>query len=330
MSENSFANEFITRLDGRVPDSVLGIILDELQIFLADYDVKKKSTEIAVCTELPDAYKVYMVTKKIEGRSTDTLKLYKVYLEQMFYDIGKPLEKIEANDIRLHLHRIQSERKISDRTLNCRRVIIHGFFAWCVTERYIGYNPCATVRPIKYEKKPRQPLSDVEMEQLRDSCKTLREKAIMEVLYATGCRCQELCNLKKEDVDLTTREVRLFGKGKKHRVSYLNARAKVALEKYLEARSDDEPWLFVTVKKPYRQIHNEVPERIMRQVGERSDIPSVFPHRMRHTFATDALNHGMPVTDLQELLGHDNIDTTMIYAKANKTSISYNHSRYVI
>jgi len=329
MQENEFVNGFVARI-GDMSEEELARIKEELSIFVSGWDVKKRSTELAIYEESPVAYKAYLVTKKIEGRSPKTLDLYKLVLEDMLRTIRKDLAAITTNDLRFYLYSLKDQRKISDRTLDHRRLIISGFFTWCYDEKYIPSNPAVSLSPIKYEIKPRKPLSDIQMERLRDACKTAREKAILEVLYATGCRCSELVGLKRDDVDLKTREVKLYGKGRKHRKSYINARAEIALKNYFAERDDFQEWLFVSERKPHRQMTNSGIEKIIHILGDRADIKDAYPHRIRHTFATDALNRGMPVTDLQVLLGHENIDTTTIYAKASQLNISTNHQKYVV
>lgn len=190
-------------------------------------------------------------------------------------------------------------------------------------------NPCAGIKSIQYEVQPREPLSDIQMETVRSCCISLREKAIIETLYSTGCRVSELARLKKEDIDFNTREVHLFGKGKKHRTSYLNARAEVALRDYLEKREGDSEYVFISMKKPYSNIKKASVERIVKNIGERSKI-KLYPHRIRHTTATDALDHGMPITELQAMLGHESTDTTMIYAKIQKSNVQHDHHRCII
>jgi site-specific recombinase XerD len=329
MQENEFVNGFVARI-GDMSEEELSRIKQELSIFMSGWDVKKRSTELAVYEECPVAFKAYLVTKKIEGRSPKTLDLYKLVLEDMIRTIRKELATITTNDLRLYLYNLKDQRNISDRTLDHRRLILSGFFTWCYDEKYIPSNPTVSLSPIKYEVTPRKSMTDTQMERMRDACKTAREKAILEVLYSTGCRCSELTNLKRSDIDLATREVKLYGKGRKHRKSYINARAEIALKNYLAERTDVEEWLFVSERKPHHQLTKSGIEKIIHILGDRAGIKDAYPHRIRHTFATDALNRGMPVTDLQVLMGHESIDTTTIYAKASQLSISTNHHKYVI
>ena len=327
---DNFVNEFLAKLNGKIPDGELETVARELQKFVGGYDISTRETALVPYEGDPMPYKAYMVTKKIEGRSDQTLNLYRIVITDMLHTIPKQIPDITANDLRIYLYTVKDQRKISDRTLDNRRLILNSFFGWCYQEGYTKSNPCAAISSIKYEEKPREPFSDMDMERIRDACRTDREKAIIETFYATGCRVSELRNLKKSDVDLITREVRLFGKGRKHRISYLNARAELAIKKYLKTRDDDSDYLFVRDRKPYDQLSNAGVEKILKKIGSRCGIEKVFPHRIRHTTATDALAHGMPITELQSLLGHNKLDTTMIYAKISQGNVQHDHKKYII
>lgn len=190
-----------------------------------------------------------------------------------------------------------------------------------------------TIQAIKYEKKERQNLSRLELEYLRGACQTAREAAIVEFLFSTGCRVSELSVVKKADVDWSTKAVHLFGKGRKHRDSYLNAKAEVALITYLAQRGDDCEYLFVTERNPHRQITTAGVEKIVRNIAARASSrisKKVTPHVLRHTTATIALQNGMPIEEISKLLGHEKVDTTMIYAHTSTASVQAGHSRYVV
>lgn len=325
-----FATEFITKLNGKLTPEQMKVVLNELEIFSDDYNIEKKCRDVAVPDDLlPACYKVYMVSKKIEGMSPQSLITYKCYLEQFLYAVGKPVEKITANDIRLYLYGLVG--KNSDHTIDTKRIVINTFLDWCCLEYYIPENPCAKIHAIKYEEKPREPLDGIEMEMVRDACVDLRERAMIEFFYSTGCRVSEMAILKKEDIDFSTKEVRLFGKGRKHRVSYLNARAEYTLQKYLATRKYDTDAVFCTIRKPYHALQKQAIEQVIHNIGVRSGIGRpLFPHLIRHTTATNAIDHGMDVTDLQKLLGHTRISTTMIYAKVTQENVRYSHHRYVV
>lgn len=269
--------------------------------------------------------------KKIEGLSNGSLKTYELYLKNFLLSIHKPLREITANDIRVYLYSYQQKRKIGNRSLDGHRLVLNTFFEWLSDEGYISNNPCKHIHPIKYEAKPREPLTAIEMELIRDACRTYREKAIVEMFYSTGCRVSELIRLKKSDIDFRKGEVYLFGKGNKHRTSYINARAEVALKKYLFTRTDDNDGLFVIDRKPYTPLKKTGIEKIVREIGERSGIGRrVYPHLIRHTTSTNLLEKGMSIAELQKMLGHEKVETTMIYAKVSQESIKYNHKRYMV
>ena len=332
MNSETFAKEFVTKLDGKVSDEELRLILQELEIFIGDFEIKRRTTDVANYVPfLPECYKIYFVSKKIEGLSIDSLKTYDFALRKFFEATNKKLTDITTNDIRLYLYEFQRINGAKDVYLDSIRIIIHGFMEWCAQERYIERNPCKPIGRIRFEQKPREPLTNVEMEILRYECGDWRERAIVEVLYSTGCRVSELSNLDKTDVNFDTKEVHLFGKGKKHRISYLNARAEVTLRKYLEARVDSNPALFVTKRKPHSRLTKSGIEDIIRQLGYKCKFGrNIYPHLIRHTTATDALNRGMNVVELQHILGHEKLDTTMIYAKISQEHIKYSHSRFIV
>lgn len=328
-----FAREFMAKLDGKVSEEDMRIILRELEVFSGNYDIQKKETEIVEYQEpeLPECYKVYMISKKIEGLSKETLKTYDLYLRDFLLTVNKPVSEITANDIRIYLYEYQRIHGVTNRTMDGKRLVINTFLQWCCDEGYIARNPCKQIHPIKYESKMREPLTGVEMELVRDACRTYRERAIIEVFYSTGCRVSELVRLNRSDVDFQKGEVHLFGKGNKHRISYINARAEVALKKYLFSRQDNDPALIVSDRKPHGRIKKTGIEKIVRDIGERSEIGRrVYPHLIRHTTATDALEHGMELQEVQAILGHEKMDTTLIYAKICQDNVKYNHKRYIV
>ena len=331
MNEN-FAKEFITKLNGKLGDDVLKVVMDELCVFTENYDIDKKCTDIVVCDDyIPQCYKVYMVTKKIEGLSKGTLDLYHFHLKTFFNWTQKPIEQITTNDIRLHLHNLQEHTKMGNKTIDQVRVIINGFLEWCYKEGYVKNNSYSAIKPIRYEQKERTPLSNVEFELFRYACNTIREKAIVEFFYSTGCRVTEMVNLNRDDVNFVTGEVRLYGKGKKYRTSYLNAKAEVMLKKYLDSRTDDNVALFIREISPHSRLTKAGIEYIIREIGKRSDLTrNVYPHLLRHTTASDALNRVMDITELKDMLGHVKLSTTMIYAKNSKENIKHSHKKYVI
>lgn len=328
----NFAKEFMTHLNGKVSDDELEVILRELEVFSGNYDIQKKETALVEYTpQIPECYKVYMISKKIEGLRPSTLNTYGGYLKDFFFTVNKPLHQITTNDIRTYLYTYQQTHKVINRTMDGKRLVLNTFFEWCRDEGYINKNPCKQIHPIKYNVRPLDPLTGIELEVVRDACKTYREKAIIETLYSTGCRVSELMNLSKNDINFQTKEVMLLGKGNKYRISYINARAEVALKKYLDIRTDDNTALFVGERKPHNGIKKTTIEKIVREIGQRSGIGRrVYPHLIRHTTGTDALMRGMTLPELQELFGHVKPETTMIYAKTCRDNIKHNHQRCIV
>lgn len=309
-------------------------ILHALDQIMDGYEITKKETSLVVSRDgVPEPVRAYLVSKKIEGLSDKTLETYLRNLRLFFGAVRKSLDQITTNDIRVYLFTYQSNRHCSNRSLDKYRSYLAGFFTWLTNEGYITNNPMRTISTIKYERKPRQNLTQLELEYLRSSCETVREKAIIEFLYSTGCRVSELTHIKKEDVDWNTKRVHLFGKGQKHRTSFLNAKSEVALAAYLKSREDDSEFLFVSERKPHQQLSKEAVEKVVRKLAAKmSTVISkpITPHILRHTTATMALQSGMPIEDISKLLGHESIDTTMIYAKTSIESVQQNHLKYVI
>ena len=327
-----FVKEFVTKLVNQIPDDALKIVYQKLIIFVSDYEIAPRNTEIVPYEGyLPECYEIYFATRKIEGLSVRSLELYNMVLRDFFFQVHKDLKQITTNDIRIYLYKTQETRKISNATLDNRRVIIQTFFEWAANEGYIGSNPCRNIKAIKYERAQRQPLSGMELERLRNACETVRDRAMIEMLYSTGCRVTELERLDIADVDFEQKEVHLFGKGDKHRTSYLNVKAEFALRNYLETRTDENPALFVSERMPHGRLKKPAIEKRVRQLGELSKIGRrVYPHLIRHTTATDGLDRGMPVEEVQQILGHVNINTTMVYAQVSRANIKRDHRRCIV
>lgn len=331
----NFANEFVSKLDGKISDEALRTVLQELQVFASNYDINQRETHVVPYqSNVPDCYRVYMVAKKIEGMSPESMKTYNFYLTDFFEHINRPFEQVTKNDIRIYLYETQKRTGVSNRTLDGKRLVINTFMDWCWKEGYIPNNPCASIKPIKFEEKPREPLSNMELEIVRDACENYRDKAMIELFYSTGCRLSEMVNLKISDIDFTSKEVHLFGKGSKHRTSYLNAKAEYMLKKYFELERPKESIsdsVFVIFRKPYNGMQKGSIYARVKAIQKRSGIErSLFPHLLRHTMATTALNRGMNVAEVKEILGHEKLDTTMIYAKISHDSVKFNHKRYIV
>lgn len=326
-------NDLLTMLDQHVTVDMLRKLEPCIETILSNYEVEERKTEIIPYgSDIPETVQIYIVSKKISGLSEKTLYLYLIVLTDFFRTVCKKPEKVTANDIRVYLYQYQKEHGISNRTLDCKRTIICSYFNWMASEEYIIRNPAINMHPIKYERKHKRAMSQLDLERVRLACETKREKAIVEVLYSTGCRVTELERLNISDVNFETKEVMLFGKGSKHRTSYLNAKAEVALKDYLSIRTDDNPALFVYDRKPYGRLKKSGIEFLIRKMMKRTSgiTTHVTPHIFRHTTATTALDRGMSIVDVSKLLGHTRIETTMEYITTNSDSVKNNHHNCVI
>lgn len=327
-----FTTEFATKLYGKLGSEELDLVLKELYVFASNYNIEEKVTEIVPYNGyLPECYKKFFISKQINGVKKTSLESYNECLKDFFRYTNKSLNEIQTDDIRAFLYYLENVRKVSKCTQDCRRLILNSFFGWCKNEGYISTNPCAKINRIRFEPNIRQPLSNIELERVRYACDNLRDKTLLEFFYSTGCRVQEVVNLNVTDINFEKNEVIVYGKGGKYRTVFLNAKAIVLLEKYIESRQDDNPALFVSLRKPYQRIKKGAMERIIRNIGYKAGIDrNIFPHLIRHTTATTALNRGMDVTEVKEMLGHKKIETTMIYAKVSQINLKQNHERYIV
>lgn len=325
-------SKYILKLSEHFTNEEINLIIGYLDIIANDYDIKQKGqVPMVYIGDTPEVVKTFIACKKIEGYSYGTLINYRNHLMNFFRFVNKDIKDVYTNDIRIFLYQYQQERKVSNRTLNKYQENLKSFFAWCYEEGYIDKNVARKLKPIKYEEKPRQALTQIELERVRDACETIRDRAIVEFIYSTGCRVSELCDTKLSDIDWSTNSVHLFGKGSKHRTSFINAKSEFTLRQYLETRDDDSEYLFVSLKKPYNKLKKCGVEKIVRNIASKACLDKkLTPHILRHTTATTALRNGMPVDEIQKMLGHSSVNTTMIYAKTNIENVKANHKRFVI
>lgn len=325
-------NQFICRLDGKIEDRELQIVKTQLMIFLKDYELTKKTTELMPVEEgTPKELREYLITKKLEGFTQATLHHYFYILDAFTRRVRKPVGEITTSEIQLYLYELETTHNMHDVTLQNVQIIIKAFFKWLHVNEYIEKNPAERIKTMKVEKKMRKPLTDIEMEKLRRACKNRRDLAIVEVLYSTGCRASELINLKLEDLNFDKREVHLFGKGKKHRTSYLSARAMIAVKDYLQTRGFESEDLFCNNRRPYGKLKVAAVQKIIREAGRAAGIQgNVFPHRIRHTTATDALDKGMEIEEVKSLLGHESIGTTLIYTEIRQENVKRHHQQCIV
>lgn len=324
-----FRNELMGKLNNLVDDATIMVVLSTIDIISNNYDFTKKETSLAVIGEEKYEYiKMYIVAKRIEGLSNNSLLFYGGRLKLFLDTVNKKATEVTVNDIRVFLYKYQKQTGDINRTMDKFRQIINGFYAWMVDEGYMNNNPCKNVNKIKFEPRPRKALTRLQLEQLRCCCENLRDAAILEILYSTGCRISELCNIKISDIDEEKDSIQILGKGGKYNTVYINARARVTLNNYLKTRNDDNEYLFVGLRAPYNKIQKRNIERIFREYAKKLNL-DITPHIIRHTTATLALQNSMPIDQVQKMLGHKNISTTQIYAETLESQIRESHIRYV-
>lgn len=272
---------------------------------------------------------LFVAAKKIEGCSDNTLKYYSNTLVNMTNSIHKNVCDIETNDLRFYLSNYQNTRNSSKVTLDNIRRIMSSFFAWLEDEDYIIKSPVRRIHKVKTTQIVKETLSDENLEQLRDQCSHPRDLAIVDLLISTGVRVGELVKLNRTDINFTERECIVLGKGDKERQVYFDAKTKIHLQQYLDSRTDTNPALFVSLQAPWNRLSIAGVERFLARLGAQSQVRHVHPHKFRRTMATMAIEKGMPIEQVQKLLGHAKIDTTLHYAIVNQANVKLAHRRYI-
>lgn len=306
-----------------------GMTENNLRIVLNGYEITKKSNELAVIEDKRSrALQMFFVTKRVEGCSPRTITYYQGVLKRFFTDVNCNLETVTSDVIRYYIA-IRSERDGLGKVSQGNELhVLKSFFGWCTTEDYIAKDPTQNVKPIKPDQRIKKAFSEIELEKLRKSVNTKRDLAILETLYSTGCRVSELCGMDRKNID--GNEITVFGKGGKERVCYLNAKSLLAISDYLSERTDNNPALFVGLDKPHERLTYGAVDVIVRNLGKKAGVEKCHPHRFRRTAATIALNRGMPIDQVQKMLGHSVIGTTTIYAQSDMENVKASHKKYVV
>ncbi len=271
----------------------------------------------------------FIAAKRIEGCSEKTLKYYHTTIDTMVSSLGKSIRRIITDDLRTYLTEYQSKNQSSRVTIDNIRRILSSFFSWLEDEDYIIKSPVRRIHKVKTASSIKETYSDEELEKMRDNCEELRDLAMIDMLASTGMRVGEMVLLNRDDINFTERECIVFGKGDKERIVYFDARTKLHLQEYLDSRTDETPALFVTLRAPHKRIQIGGIEHRLREMGKRLNIPKVHPHKFRRTLATMAIDKGMPVEQLQRLLGHQRIDTTLQYAMVKQNNVKMSHKKYI-
>lgn len=276
-----------------------------------------------------DLVAVFLAAKRVEGCSQKTIQYYDSTIRNVLSSVGKNVKQVTTDDLRIYLDKYQEEHRISKVTIDNIRRILSTFFSWLEDESYIIKSPVRRIHKVKTCKTVKETYSDEALEIMRDSAETIRDLAIIDVLASTGMRVGELVNLDRDDVDFDNRECIVLGKGNKQRKVYFDARAKIHLQKYLSSRKDDNSALFVTLQSPYNRLQISGVEIRLRNLGRKLNLTKVHPHKFRRTLATMAIDKGMPIEQVQQLLGHQSVDTTLQYAMVNQNNVKISHRRYI-
>ena len=308
----------------------LKLLRETLESVLAETELASNNAPPPDPTEANEGLmEFFLSAKRVEGCSEKSLKYYKATLSAMFLRLGKPVQEIETDDLRKYLTAYQEEHGSSRVTIDNIRRILSSFFSWLEEEEYILKNPVRRIHKVKTTNAIKETYSDEELERMRDQCENDRDLALIDILSSTGMRVGELVMLDRDDINFEERECIVLGKGDKERIVYFDARTKIHLQNYLQSRTDENPALFVSLNSPHERLKIGGVEVRLREYGRKLNITKMHPHKFRRTMATRAIDKGMPVEQLQHLLGHQRIDTTMQYAMVKQSNVKQAHKKYI-
>ena len=305
--------------------------MEKLQEALVYTLFKYEVTECEKEKELSEQnlVELFLAAKRIEGCSEKSLKYYESTIMALLDDLKKDVKYIVTDDIRTYLTEYQARKQSSRVTIDNIRRILSSFFSWLEDEDYILKSPVRRIHKVKTGTNIKETYSDEALELMRDSCTEIRDLAMIDMLASTGMRVGEMVLLNREDINFNERECVVFGKGDKERIVYFDARTKIHLQNYLQSRTDDNPALFVSLQAPYNRMKIGGIEVRLRKFGNRLGLSKVHPHKFRRTLATMAIDKGMPIEQLQQLLGHKRIDTTLQYAMVKQSNVKIAHRKYI-
>ena len=299
-----------------------------LEYSFRNIEIVEKQPEIATDTN-QNLIELFISAKKVEGCSEKSIAYYRSTLNKALQVIQKNVSHISTDDLRLYLNTYQVDSGASKVTVDNIRRILSSFFSWLEEENYIIKSPVRRIHKVKIGKTVKETYTDEALEQMRDHCDNSRDLALVDLLASTGMRVGELVKLNRNDIDFHNRECVVTGKGDKQRRVYFDARTKIHLQKYLEERTDTNEALFVSLLAPYDRLQISGVEIRLRQFGRELNIPKVHPHKFRRTLATMAIDKGMPIEQVQHLLGHQSLDTTLQYAMVNQNNVKISHRKYI-
>ena len=293
------------------------------------YNIEVTSIKDELEEDNTDYAKMFIAAKRIEGCSERTLNYYETTIKTMVEKLSKKVNSIETEDLRNYLSEYQAKNNCSKVTIDNVRRILSSFFAWLEDEDYIMKSPVRRIHKVKATQTVKETYTDEELEEMRDACIEIRDLAMVDFLASTGVRVGELVNLDRVDIDMQERSCVVLGKGGKEREVYFDARTKIHLQNYLNSRIDNNPALFVSLLRPYDRLKISGVEIRLRELGKRINIKKIHPHKFRRTMATKAIDKGMPIEQVQVLLGHRKIDTTLQYAMVNQNNVRNSHKKFI-
>ena len=293
------------------------------------YNIEVTSIKNELVEDTTDYAKMFIAAKRIEGCSERTLNYYETTIRVMIEKLSKKINSIETEDLRNYLSEYQAKNNCSKVTIDNVRRILSSFFAWLEDEDYIMKSPVRRIHKVKATQTVKETYTDEELEEMRDACIEIRDLAMVDFLASTGVRVGELVNLDRVDIDMQERSCVVLGKGGKEREVYFDARTKIHLQNYLNSRIDNNPALFVSLLRPYDRLKISGVEIRLRELGKRINIKKIHPHKFRRTMATKAIDKGMPIEQVQVLLGHRKIDTTLQYAMVNQNNVRNSHKKFI-
>ena len=325
----------IENLINDIEQAMLGVLNNEqmsqlrkvLDYTFRDINVSSKNNE--ECSGNSELIDIFLSAKRVEGCSDKSMHYYRSTLNNAIRKIGKNIRHITTDDLRSYLNDYQLTSGATKVTVDNIRRILSSFFSWLEDEDYIVKSPVRRIHKVKVWKTVKETYSDEALEQMRDHCEGIRDLALIDLLASTGMRVGELVKLNRNDIDFENRECIVTGKGDKQRRVYFDARTKIHLQRYFAERIDDNPALFVSLLAPYDRLQISGVEIRLRRLGRELNIPKVHPHKFRRTLATMAIDKGMPIEQVQHLLGHQSLDTTLQYAMVNQTNVKMSHRKFI-
>lgn len=322
-----FINDVLQEMLPHLNNAQSEKLQEVLQYFLFNYEITEDRTNDG--DTQTDFVELFIAAKKIEGCSEKSLKYYKKTITTMLESVNKNIKHIVTDDIRTYLTNYQENKNVGKVTIDNIRRILSSFFSWLEDEDYILKSPVRRIHKVKTAKVVKDIYSDETLELMRDNCTTKRDLAMIDLLASSGMRVGELVSLDRDDINFNERECVVFGKGSKERLVYFDARTKIHLQNYLDERSDKNSALFVSLKAPHERLQIGGVESRLRDLGKKLNLTKVHPHKFRRTLATSAIDKGMPIEQVQQLLGHQKIDTTMHYAMVKQQNVKLAHRKYI-